>query len=354
MDFLMLAKPTGFWSNIIFAFEGWLGSYILGVILITVLIKLVLLPFDVYNKYTAKKNARVQAVLAPEIEKIKKQYQNNPQMENQKTMELYKRENHSVMGTCLGMLVYMALTLVVFFTLLSSFNTIASYKIYDEYTAMRTAYQLEYDNSLEANHDKENKEELATKDAQIAVINKYSEIKTGFLWIKNIWRPDTSASIVLKYNEFTSLTKHLKIDEDNKVEEEEYNKIVTESFKLPQAKEYQGWNGYFLISILSALLTYGSLQLTTFLGKRKAKKQNKEYLQGPEANKAMSLIMPLIMGAFTLFYNSAFGIYIVVGAVVAFLTGPLVNIVVDKIDDKVQHDIEMKRTASYSRTKREM
>ncbi len=352
MGFLnSIPQPTGFWFNILFAFENWLGSYVLGIILITVIIKLALLPLDVVNKYTSKKNSRVQQILKPEIEKIKKKYSNNPQMENQKTMELYKRENHSVIGTCVGMLVYMALTLTIFFTLLSSFNTIASYKIYNEYTQMEAIYEDKFNEVISINPADE---ELATNEAELAVINSYSDIKTGFLWIQNIWRPDTSTRIVLTYKDFSDLVKHLNLNEEQKINEEQYAKIVTNSFDRGEGAIYHGWNGMFLVSILAALLTYGSMKVTVIMNKMKAKKENKEYIAGPEGGKAMTYVMPLIMGIFTLLYNAAFGIYIVAGAIVGFITGPLVNFLVDKIDDKIQYNNEMKRTASYSRTKREI
>lgn len=352
MGFLnAIAQPTGLWYNIIFAFEGWLGNYILAIFLITVIIKLVLLPFDVLNKYTSKKNARVQQKLKPEIDKIKKKYASNPQMENQKTMELYKRENHSIVGTCVGMLVYMSLTLVIFFSLLSALNTIAAYKIYNEYVEMQVVYEREYDLVIANNpHD----EEMAVNSAELAVIEAYEDIKTGFLWIQNIWRPDTSTRIVLNYNDFQGLIRHLDISEEEQIEEGQYDKIVTQSFSRDEAAKYRGWNGLFLISILSALLTYGSMRVTKLLNKWKAKREGTEYIEGPENTKVLSVIMPLIMGVFTLFYTSAFGVYIVAGAIVGFITGPIVNVIVDKIDSKIQYKNEMKITASYSRTKREM
>lgn len=352
MGFLStIAQPTGFWFTILFGFESWLGSYVLAIILITVIIKLVLLPFDILNKYTSKKNSRVQQKLKPEVDKIKKKYANNPQMENQKTMELYKRENHSVVGTCVGMLVYMALTLTIFFTLLGSLNTISAYKIYNEYAQMQTIYVSEYNNTITLYPDDE---EAAIDAAQLAVIDAYEDIKTGFLWIQNIWRPDTSTRIVLNYQDFSKLVRHLNLSEEQQVDEEEYETVVTQSFKREEGAKYHGWNGMFLISILSALLTYGSMKVTVLINKRKAKKENKEYIEGPESGKTMNMVMPLIMGVFTLLYNSAFGIYIVTGAIVGFVTGPLVNYLVNKIDHKIEYNKEMQRTASYSRTKREM
>ena len=54
MDFLNaidLVKPEGFWSGIVFGLEGALKNYAWALILITVIIKLVMVPFDFINKY---------------------------------------------------------------------------------------------------------------------------------------------------------------------------------------------------------------------------------------------------------------------------------------------------------------
>jgi YidC/Oxa1 family membrane protein insertase len=148
MDFLTLgslmldvAKPTGMWESIVFGLETLVKNYGLTIILVTLAIKLVLLPFDFYNRYINKRNSSKMAIIQPEIEKIQKKYGANRDVVNQKTMEVYKKHNYNVMGSCLGMLLNMVLTMVVFFTLFSGLNKIASYKIYTEYATLQTTYE---------------------------------------------------------------------------------------------------------------------------------------------------------------------------------------------------------------------
>ena len=75
MDFLAeIVKPTGLWAKIIFGMESSVGNYILAIIIVTILVKLVLVPFDFVNRLITKKNTRKQAVLQPALEKIKKQF----------------------------------------------------------------------------------------------------------------------------------------------------------------------------------------------------------------------------------------------------------------------------------------
>lgn len=137
---LNIAKPTGVWPTIIDAFESGVGSYLLAIVLITLILRVALSPFDVVNKKISKKQAAAQAKLKPELEKLQQKYGNDKALLNQKTSELYKKSGMSVGGSCLFMLVFMAVNLLVFFSLFSALNTIADYKINQQYLSMREGY----------------------------------------------------------------------------------------------------------------------------------------------------------------------------------------------------------------------
>ena len=66
-------------------------------------------------------------------------------------------------------------------------------------------------------------------------------------------------------------------------------------------------------------------------------------------NKAMLIILPLVMGLFTLFYNAVFGMYIIAGQLVSMLLFPIFDIFLDKIDAKKQKQEEDKIRVEYSR-----
>ena len=352
---LSVSAPTGMWESII----NWLGkgiaSYAVVLIVLTLLVKFVMLPLDVLNKYTGKVNARKQAEVAPEIEKINKRYANNKQMLNQKAMEVYKRHNYNIYGTCGTMLVYMILTMVVFFTLFSALNKMSAYKIYNEYSTLRTTYCVNIGLTSEATDeeiiakttlaegasDEETLEhnEMIAK-ANSAVVAKYDEIKQSFLWIDNIWRPDTSASPVLAYDSFVSNSRIDKAE----VNEKAYNLVMQ-----PVIDANDGWNGYFILAILTAITTVLSTYINTLVSKLRAKRKNKEFVKGAENNKTMLIIMPLIMGIFTLFYNAAFGLYILTGNLFTLITGPLITLLIEYIDEKKVQKQQNKNKISYSR-----
>ena len=85
LNVIQIAKPTGMWGSIIFGLENAVGDYALALILITIIIKLVIVPFDFVNRYTSKKSSRKQAEMKPELDKINEKYKDDKNMINQKT-----------------------------------------------------------------------------------------------------------------------------------------------------------------------------------------------------------------------------------------------------------------------------
>ena len=336
-----VSAPTGLWASIINWLEGGIGNYAVVIIVLTILIKLVMLPFDFFNKHLTRKNSRKQAEMKPELDKINKRYANNKQLLNQKTMELYKRENFNLYGTCIGMLVYLVLTMVIFFTLFGALREMSSYKIQEEFRTLQSTYNTTYTAAIENyTGSEETKEADCVKIAQDAVVEKYGEIKTGFIWIKSIWRPDNWSSVVLDYSNYISQTK----TEETELSETDYNLIIQ---PIAEADEYDGWNGYLILAALTGLTSFGTTYLSTLVGKYRAKKKGQVYVK--ESTQHMNFIMPIIMALFTLFYTASFGIYILAGGIFTMITSPVVNLISDVIDEKVNNKKKDKNKVSYSR-----
>ena len=187
LNFLLsVSEPSGFWETIIKAFENGVGSYILAIVLITLIIRVIWAPFDVFNKKINKKNARIQAKLQPELDKLKARYGNDKNLLNQKTQELYKKNNYSMGGSCLFMLVFMALNLAIFFTLFAGLNGIADYKISQQYDYLKYNYanvlNLTNENidNTEFLNDYENVTFLVEGDKLIATYGDGKTLETAY------------------------------------------------------------------------------------------------------------------------------------------------------------------------------
>ena len=113
------------------------GSYVgLGIIVFTLVLKLITLPLDVYSKSKMRKNSLKMEKMRPQLEKLQKQYQNDQQAYNMKMMELYKKNGYSMFGACLPMIV----TLVIFFFVLGAFTSYSQYSNVRVYNGMANAY----------------------------------------------------------------------------------------------------------------------------------------------------------------------------------------------------------------------
>ena len=138
---LSIAEPSGAWISIIRAFEAVTNNYVLAIIFLTVVIRLIWAVIDAFSKYSQQKMNAIQANIQPELEKLKAKYANQPQVLSQKQNELYRKYmGKSYYGGCLIMLVIMILNLVIFFTLFSGLNTMASYKISYNYDNLKYTY----------------------------------------------------------------------------------------------------------------------------------------------------------------------------------------------------------------------
>ena len=168
-----IKEPTGVWEKIIMAFHNGIPNYAWAIIVFTIVVKLVIFPLDFVNRRISAKNAKVQALVQPEIEDIQKKYGNNKQMINQKTMEIYKKHNYNVTGSCVIMLVYMALTLFIFITLFSGLNNMAAYKVGSQYQEMENAFnKVAYETEeIETDYEK------YTNAFSTAFENKKTEIR---------------------------------------------------------------------------------------------------------------------------------------------------------------------------------
>lgn len=137
------------WINIIL----WLvsiSSVVGAVVLFTILLKLVTLPFDFMSKWSMRKNSVKMEQMRPELEKLQKQYADNKDMYNQKMMALYKKNGYSMFGSCLPTI----LTLVFFIIAINGFQSYSGYQNRQYFYDMSVSYNnvayagLELDNEI--------------------------------------------------------------------------------------------------------------------------------------------------------------------------------------------------------------
>lgn len=364
---LLAVMPNGLWEKLIFIFNNAFINFGLTVIMLTLAIKLVMLPLDFFNRYLTQKQMKQQQELAPEIERIKKRCKNDKQKENQEMQKLYKEKHMNPLGSCLFMLVNLALTLTIFITLLNGLNAMASFKIQDQYEQLQIAYVADYVDQtydytiydkIEENNAKSDDDEtkqtvyqivmpyiqemnaIADETAKQTVLDnanknvaeKYSQVKDNFLWIDNIWLADTPfSSSIPSFDSYAGVARLTKeqIESDPQIKET-YNKIMD-----PLRESTGRANGFFVLT----LLTGGTAFLNQWFMTRKKKakqpvlaKNNQPAPPQPGTGKFMLIFMPVFMAIFSLMYTSMFSIYLVTSQLLSIATTPLINLIIAKIE----------------------
>lgn len=106
--FDFFANIFGYVLNFIYNF---VGNYGLAIIIFTILLKLVMLPFSIKQQKTMKKSTKLQA----EVKILQEKYSNDPVRLNQEMMDLYKNENMSPFSGCLSSILQMIIIISIFF-----------------------------------------------------------------------------------------------------------------------------------------------------------------------------------------------------------------------------------------------
>ena len=115
--------------------EG-VSSIGVGIIIFTLILKLITLPLDVYSRVSSKKMALKQEAMKPELEKLQRQYANNKELYNKKMMALQKKQGISMLSSCLPMIV----TIVFFIIVINQFTAYSNYTNLSMINAMSSSY----------------------------------------------------------------------------------------------------------------------------------------------------------------------------------------------------------------------
>lgn len=325
------AEPE--FSHFIAQFISWLngviGNYGWTVVVFTVILKLALSPLDIWQKSVMHKNNRAMERMKPQIAKLQKQYANNKEMFQQQQMKLYKKEGYSMLGACLPTII----TLVLFFIVFAGFNSMATYMVQKNYYDLAVEYNSAYEATVEYDGEIVLNEEEATKAAESAVLELYKANEDNFrwLWVKNVFVSDNWNKPIPSYADFTSNgLSGLRVPTSWIGENtENYDKVTK---VLREHEDYQGWNGYIILPLLTILITLGSQLL---MKQPQAPGVDTDLATGKAPGSGMmKFMMPAMMGFFALFYSTAFTIYLLVSQLISLLTSLVFNFFADRRDKK--------------------
>lgn len=340
LNFSMLGGAlVNLWLKIIEFFDVAIGNYAWSIILLTLIIKIIMSPLDLFNKKMTRKNTMMQAKIQPEIAKLQQKYGNDKNTYNQKMSELYKSNNYNVVGTCLFMLINLTLTLVVFISLFSGLNQMASNKIVDQYEVLQSTYNTVYNEHYSNTSNIEESVALAND----AVAEKYKDIKYSWLWIDNVWKSDMPTNSIPTFTEYLNIAKKVKVEENyievKKLSKEQKQTLEAEYKEImdPLRETSGKANGYLILFIL----TLGTAFLTQWLTQRKQKMAT-----GVGTGKIMMFIIPIMLGFFAIMYNAVFALYMLTSQIITLALTPLIDKIIDISQKRAENKAELAKAAA--------
>lgn len=285
-----------------------IGNYGWSIVVFTLLLRIVLFPFDYKSRVSMRKTTKLQ----PQLAALQKKYANDKEKLNRKMSELYKKEKINPLSSCLPML----LTLPILFAMWTALRIIANEQMVSQV---------------------------------FTILQGQTPTMEGWLWVKNLWMPDSPFAAA-----WPDLNSLQLIPAD--IWQNVYNALIAQGVTLPAEITYDfagnlqgtiqaiyaymekmpeyvtatsnvpGWsfnllltqvdlktmyNGFFILPILAAVTQY----LMTVL--QPTQPTGTENQQAAGTGNFMKWFFPL----FSLFvcssYNAAFSLYWVMGNIIA-------------------------------------
>ena len=365
------------------------GSIAVGILLFSLLLKILPLPLDIYSRASSKKSALKMEKMRPELERLQKQYANNSQLYQQKVMALYKKEGYSQFAACLPTL----FTLIFFIVVINAFTQYSTYTKVDTFNQMATAYtvsvseneyvekkkynEVEYKEVIDGvevtktriefaeNGEKEgfffddsqgDYNKLVKEKAQDAAAKKYFEISKSakFLWVENIWIQDLpwKKAFISKEDYLNSTFTYSKGCSSEQIKTgiktEAVYDVLMGSELLKEEKEKP--NGYLILVVLSIATMFLSQLIMTKSQKAQMELQTVDGMNGQAAQttKMMTWLMPIMFGIFSFMYTASFSLYLIVSTVFSTFSTMIINKIVEKsFEKKLKKEEEEKYNKRY-------
>ena len=261
------------------------GNPVLTVVVFTILLRIVMSPFDVISRKAMQKQTAAQ----PYIAKIQKRYAGNPQVMQKKLSEFNKKHGISMVKGCLPLLLTWPL-FIVFLDAMNYWGYVSNINIFLQ-----------------------------------AQAGNYDITANSWLWINNIWSADSGlAPVVLSAEKFAAIpfAKLASFFDAATLETvknaaanggEIYTKVMA-----PVAAQYAGVaNGWFILPLISGASVI--LQTYVMQGRKKKDEKGNPVPNQPGTGMGMSIFMAVFSAWICLSYNSMFSMYWLVSNAFAIL-----------------------------------
>lgn len=258
MSFLYNNFIASFFEMVLeFFYNNVVHNYIAVVLLVLIILKICLTPIEIKQRESSMKMMKLQ----PKVDQIRKRY-NDPMVQNQKLRELYAKENVKMLGGCLP-------SIVQFIVIIAFFGALQ---------------QMAYN-------------EIVKQVAAAAANPGEAVVLESFLWIKNIWQPDSGNALVLPtLEEWNRILDIVKPEIAATVAGIDYEAVIQ-----PTLAAYSGYaNGWYILPIVQGVTMYFAMGYSM---------SQTATADNPMGGPVMKLMMAGMTAWFCLTANTLFTIY---------------------------------------------
>ena len=291
---------------------GVIPNYGVAILIFVFIIRMCILPLDVKSRRGMKRMQEVQ----PKIDEINKKYAKDKERLNQKMSDLYKKEKVSPMSGCLPML----LTFPILFAMFAVMREVANEKTVEMILSIKAA--------LEAGN------------------LEYQPVLEGFLWIKNVFQPDSfmstvvpaaSADAMLGVSAFGALTQEMIDEAKAFLVTEQYanwasaygnGTIYSAPLLMWTISIPKNFNGLFVLPLLSAATQFLAAK---FMNTNTPQPNNQQQNSNQQMMKWMFPLFSLWICASS---NAGFALYWVAANIIQVIQQLVINKWIDYSDSK--------------------
>ena len=185
IDGMICAEMTNWIGKLLLALYNAIGDFGWTVVVFAVVLRVILSPLDIWQKISSRKQAKKMERIRPQLEKLQRQYANDPQMLRQKQSELQKKEKIHMFTSCIPMII----TLVLFFFIWDGFRALVSYE-----------NEVIVEKLLAIYNENVGKVDAATLNQML--VDGYD--LHSFLWVKNIFMSDIGTNVIPSLEQYLS------------------------------------------------------------------------------------------------------------------------------------------------------
>lgn len=196
-----------FLKSILDGINSVVGNYGWTIVVFSLLLRLVIFPFDYKSRVSMRKTTKIQ----PQLTALQKKYANDKDTLNRKMSELYKKEKINPLSSCLPMLLTMPILFAVWAALRMMANEQMVQQVFD-------------------------------------ILQGKEPVMESWLWVKNLWMPDSPFSAA-----WPDLNSLRLVTSD--IWQNAYNTLVANGANLPATITYD-FSDANLQATIQAIYTY--------------------------------------------------------------------------------------------------